>query len=190
MRHRALVLCAAALAAVAAATSGCVALVTIAATALVVPSAPGASGLAAIPPPMLSLYVGAAATCPGLPWTVLAAIGTVESANGSSDAAGVHSGANAAGAEGPMQFEPATFASVAVVGPGGAVPPSPYDPSDAVYSAARLLCRDGAGSPATLPRAIFDYNHSSRYVADVLRLAAGDAQAAVTGATPARAGRR
>ncbi len=58
---------------------------------------------------MLALYQEAAATCSGLPWTVLAAIGTVESDNGQSTLPGVHSGANAAGAEGIMQFEPATF---------------------------------------------------------------------------------
>ncbi len=62
-----------------------------------------------IPPAMLALYQEAAATCPGLPWTVLAAIGTVESDNGQSNLPGVHTGANAAGAEGPMQFLPATF---------------------------------------------------------------------------------
>ncbi len=64
---------------------------------------------ARIPPTMLVLYQEAAATCPGLPWTILAAIGTVESDNGQSNLPGVHNGANAAGAEGPMQFEPATF---------------------------------------------------------------------------------
>ncbi len=55
---------------------------------------------ARIPPAMLSLYEEAAPTCIGLPWTVLAAIGTVESDNGQSNLPGVHSGANAAGAEG------------------------------------------------------------------------------------------
>ena len=109
--------------------------------------APAASGAATaqIPPAMLTLYQQAAATCPGLPWTILAAIGTVESDNGRSNLPGVHSGANSAGAEGPMQFEPATFAAYdAPVPAGGAVPPSPYDPTDAVYAAARLLCADGA----------------------------------------------
>ncbi len=56
---------------------------------------------------MLGLYQEAAATCQGLPWTILAAIGTVESDNGQSSLPGVHGGANAAGAEGPMQFAPA-----------------------------------------------------------------------------------
>jgi hypothetical protein len=58
---------------------------------------------------MLTLYQQAAATCPGLPWTILATIGTIESDNGQSDLPGVHSGANPAGAQGPMQFEPKTF---------------------------------------------------------------------------------
>jgi hypothetical protein len=49
------------------------------------------------------------ATCPGSEWTVLAAIETVESENGTSSLPGVHSGANGAGAEGPMQFEPSIF---------------------------------------------------------------------------------
>jgi hypothetical protein len=71
----------------------------------------GASSAATskIPPAMLTLYVQAASICPGLPWTIPAAIGTVESDNGQFDLPGVRSGTNSAGAEGPMQFEPATF---------------------------------------------------------------------------------
>jgi cell wall-associated NlpC family hydrolase len=136
--------------------------------------APAATSAAssAIPPGMLALYQAAAATCPGLPWTVLAAIGTIESDNGQSDLPGVHSGANAAGAEGPMQFLPETFAEYAdPVPPGGVEPPSPYDPTDAVYAAARLLCVNGASGGADIPGAIFDYNHSSSYVQQVLALA-------------------
>src|SRR5581483_9219181 len=63
---------------------------------------PSATAVATIPAAMLLLYQQAATTCPGLPWTVLAAIGTVESGNGTSNLPGVHSGSNAAGAEGPM----------------------------------------------------------------------------------------
>jgi cell wall-associated NlpC family hydrolase len=136
--------------------------------------APTASSAAttAIPPAMLTLYQQAATICPGLPWTVLAAIGTVESDNGQSDLPGVHSGANSAGAEGPMQFEPATFAAYdEPVPPGGADPPSPYDPTDAVYAAARMLCANGAANGANLAGAIESYNHSSAYVAEVLALA-------------------
>jgi cell wall-associated NlpC family hydrolase len=126
----------------------------------------------AIPAGMLSLYEGAAATCPGLPWTVLAAIGTVESENGTSSLPGVHSGVNGAGAEGPMQFEPATFAAYdEPVPPGGADPPSAYDATDAVYAAARMLCADGAAGGADIPGAVLAYNHSASYVTRVLALA-------------------
>ena len=135
-------------------------------------SAPSSSAVAQIPPAMLALYQQAAATCAGLPWTVLAAIGTVESDNGQSTLPGVHSGANSAGAEGPMQFEPSTFAEYdEPVPPGGANPPSPYDPTDAVYAAARDLCANGAANGANLSAAIYAYNHSSSYVSQVLALA-------------------
>jgi cell wall-associated NlpC family hydrolase len=147
--------------------------------------APVASSAATakIPPAVLALYQGAAATCPGLPWTIVAAIGTVESDNGQSTLPGVHSGANSAGAEGPMQFEPATFAEYdEPVPPGGAAPPSPYDPTDAVYAATRLLCANGGAGGADLSGAVYDYNHSSSYVAQVLALAQTYA-AASTGST-------
>ena len=121
---------------------------------------------------MLTLYQAAAMTCPGLPWTVLAAIGTFESDNGESTLPGVHSGVNSAGAEGPMQFLPDTFAAYDLpVPPGGATPPSPYDAIDAVYAAARLLCANGGAGGADLSGAVYAYNHSRAYVADVLALA-------------------
>jgi soluble lytic murein transglycosylase-like protein len=130
--------------------------------------APGAD----IAPDMLALYRRASATCPGLPFTVLAAVGTVESSNGTSALPGVHAGTNPLGAEGPMQFLPATFAEYALpVPPAGAAPPSPYDPVDAVYAAARLLCANGAVGGADLAGALFAYNHSPRYVAEVLHVA-------------------
>jgi cell wall-associated NlpC family hydrolase len=131
-----------------------------------------AHGLDRIPPAMLELYGNAAASCPGLPWEVLAAIGTVESGNGTSQLPGVHSGANPAGAEGPMQFEPATFAEFDEPVPAGGVsPPNPYDPVDAVFAAARMLCADGAAAPNGLGGAIYAYNHSNAYVAEVLAVA-------------------
>jgi hypothetical protein len=115
-----------------------------------------------IPPGMLVLYRQASATCPGLPFAVLAAVGTVESSNGTSALPGVHAGAN----------PPGTFAEYAQpVPPGGAVPASPYDPVDAVYAAARLLCADGAAGGADVPGALFAYNHSPAYVTEVLRVA-------------------
>ena len=138
------------------------------------PAAGAAAGaVASLPAPMLRLYVEAAGDCPGLPWQVLAAIGTVESANGTADLPGVLNGSNSAGAQGPMQFEPATFAAFSrPVPPGGAYPPNPYDPVDAVYAASRMLCADGAGQPATLGQALFAYNHSQHYVSAVLAAAA------------------
>ena len=152
-----------------------------------VPGGPPASAQATadIPAAMLALYQQAAVTCPGLPWTVLAAVGTVESDNGQSDLPGVHTGSNAAGAEGLMQFLPATFSEYDLpVPPGGARPPSPYDPIDAVYAAARLLCSNGAAAGADVPQAVYAYNHSSSYVDQVMALAQ---QYAATAAVPAAA---
>jgi cell wall-associated NlpC family hydrolase len=140
-------------------------------------SAPSAVASSQIPAAMLALYQTAAVTCPGLPWTVLAAIGTIESGNGTSNLPGVHAGTNSAGAEGPMQFEPATFATYAMPVPvGGEAPPSPYDATDAVYAAARMLCANGASGGAGISAAIFDYNHSAAYVSQVLALAASYGQ--------------
>lgn len=138
---------------------------------------PGASGpsplaLSGIPPDYLLLYQHAARTCPGLDWTVLAGIGEVETDHGQADLPGVRSGANSAGAEGPMQFLPATFAEYSLpVPPGGQDPPSPYDPVDAIYATARMLCADGAANGRDLHGAIFAYNHSENYVAAVLAAA-------------------
>jgi hypothetical protein len=95
---------------------------------------PSVTALNSIPPAYLTLYLAAARTCPGLPWSVLAGIGKVESDHGQSNAPGVRSGANYAGAEGPMQFEPATFARYAV-NAGKPAPLTPYDPADAIYTA-------------------------------------------------------
>jgi cell wall-associated NlpC family hydrolase len=117
------------------------------------------------------MQAAVAAECPGLPWEVLAGIAKVESDFGASTMPGVTSGSNPEGAEGPMQFEPATFRAYATVAPGGAVPASPYDGGDAVYSAARMLCADGGGTPGLLNAAIFAYNHSDAYVAMVLAYA-------------------
>lgn len=112
-----------------------------------------------------SLYVAAAKTCPGLSWTVLAAIGGIESDHGADTAV------STAGAEGPMQFEPATFAQYAVDGDHDGLARID-DPYDAVYTAARMLCQDGAGrgGPA-LTAALFAYNHAVWYPPEVLSLA-------------------
>jgi len=120
-----------------------------------------------IPPDYLVWYMDAAQTCPGLPWSVLAGIGTVESDNGQSHLPGVRSGANFAGAEGPMQFLPSTFGQYA---DGPDEPLSPYDAADAIYTAAAMLCANGArgGSASGIEQAVFAYNHADWYVSEVM----------------------
>jgi membrane-bound lytic murein transglycosylase B len=50
--------------------------------------------------------------------------------------------------------------------------PDIMNPLDAVPSAARLLCADGATTGSKgLSQAIFDYNHAVWYVVEVLELA-------------------
>ncbi|MGW9205662.1 C40 family peptidase [Embleya sp. NPDC055664] len=118
-----------------------------------------------IPPTYLALYQQAAATCPGLSWTILAAIGKVESDHGRSQLPGVQSGANPAGAMGPMQFIPDTWATYNHPIPtGGSNPPSPYNPTNAIYAAANKLCHEGARDNRDLNGAIFRYNHADWYV--------------------------
>ena len=71
-----------------------------------------------------------------------------------------------------MQFEPATFAEYAIRADRSARL-SPYNPEDAIVTAARMLCADGGGSAAGLRGAIFAYNHAHWYVREVQALAAG-----------------
>jgi hypothetical protein len=111
------------------------------------------------------LYKLSASYCPGLSWSVLAAIGQVESGHGR------NSGPSSAGALGPMQFMPATWAAYAVDGDGDGKADimSAYD---AVPAAALYLCRNGAGQGGqALYDAIFAYNHADWYVQKVLALA-------------------
>jgi hypothetical protein len=76
-------------------------------------SASGEASADPIPPAYLALYEQAANTCPSLDWSLLAAVGKVETNHGRAKMAGVLSGANSAGAEGPMQFLASTSASSA-----------------------------------------------------------------------------
>ncbi|WP_053171232.1 NlpC/P60 family protein, partial [Streptomyces sp. SBT349] len=145
-----------------AATAGATAVLGQAtATAGVLPSR---HALADIPPHLLPLYQRAANECPGLPWTVLAAIGKVETDHGRHPTM-----VSTAGAVGPMQFLPDTFAGYdQPVPPGGSDPPTPWDPVNAVHAAARLLCDHGARHNDNLHRAIWHYNHADWYVDQVL----------------------
>jgi hypothetical protein len=137
-------------------------------------SPPSSTARADIPRGYLTLSRRAAPSCPGLPWSVLAAIGKVESDHGRAKLPGVRSGWNHAGAAGPMQF------GIGVGRAGNSWAQfgrdfdrdgrrSVYDPGDAIPAAADYLC--AAGAPRRLEAAIYAYNHSSAYVADVRRLA-------------------
>jgi hypothetical protein len=125
-----------------------------------------ANAPAGVPANWVDLFKESAAKyCPGLPWTVLAAIGEIESGDGAND------GPSSAGAEGPMQFLPSTWAIWGTDGFGPPGPPDIMNPLDAVPAAARLLCAAGGANSATLAGAIFAYNHATWYVNEVLALA-------------------
>jgi hypothetical protein len=154
----------------------------VAAMAVAVPLAASTGGTVAdIPADYLPKYQAAASRCPGLSWSVLAAIGKLESDHGRSRLPGVRSGANSAGARGPMQFLPATFAAYDhPIPPGGARPPSPYNAHDAIHAASNYLCASGAQNSTDLRGAIWAYNHSTAYVNSVLTKAAAYRAAAGT----------
>jgi soluble lytic murein transglycosylase-like protein len=92
----------------------------------------------------------------GVPWQVLAAVNFVESDFGRMRETSV------AGAQGPMQFMPSTWASY---GRGDV-----HDPHAAILGAARFL--RAAGAPADERGALYRYNPSAAYVDAVERYAA------------------
>lgn len=110
----------------------------------------------AAPAPVLLSYYGEAQRRFRVPWNVLAAVNFVESKFGKLRSA------SAAGAQGPMQFIPATWRRY---GLGGNV----HDPHDSILGAANYLRTSGA--PRDLPRALYAYNPSAAYVDAVLRYA-------------------
>jgi cell wall-associated NlpC family hydrolase len=143
-------------------------------TSLIGGGAPSPDAQRDIPPQLLPVYQTAADSCPGLPWPVLAAIGKVETDHGRLQAPGVTSGANFAGAAGPMQIGIGgkagnTWAAYAVDADGGGA--DVYNPVDAIFTAAHYLCQNGASRGADLAGAIFAYNHDDRYVTKVLAIA-------------------
>ena len=118
----------------------------------------------------------------GVPWTILAGIGTVESDNGQTLLPGVHSGSNAFGAAGPMQIGiggaagnvwgglPVHPAGQVVNGVAtdedGGPNASVYDPADAIAGAAKYLLEFQVTTNPSA--AIFAYNHLQSYVQSVL----------------------
>ena len=134
----------------------------------------GAGGpVADIPAEYLVLY-RAAGERYGIDWSILAAIGSIETDHGRSDAPGVKSGVNTYGCcAGPMQFSviprPSTWDQFGGDGNGDGRK-DVYDPADVIPAAARYLRASGA--PRDYRRAIFAYNHAQWYVDQVLAKAA------------------
>jgi len=94
----------------------------------------------------------------GIEWEYLAAINLMETRMGRIV------GDSSAGAQGPMQFLPATWEEDGI-GRGDI-----YDPADAIAAAARYLVR--RGGPADMAEALYGYNNSDSYVNAVEQYAA------------------
>lgn len=114
-----------------------------------------------IPPFLLPVYQAAAVTYQ-VPWTVLAAINSVETDYGR------NTNVSSAGAQGWMQFMPATWKLYGVDANLDGKR-DPYNPADAIFAAARYL--HAAGASEDLRRAVFAYNHADWYVDMVLERA-------------------
>jgi hypothetical protein len=142
----------------------------------------GPSSVAGIPGNLLPIFESAARqfNLGSSGWAYLAAYNDAESTFDTSTLPGVHSGANYAGAAGPMQIGisgTATDNWVTVVGEipsklsGGTTPPSVYDEADAVYGGAALLSRWGA--PAHWAQAERSWNNYAPEISEVNNLVAG-----------------
>ncbi|WP_353952505.1 peptidoglycan DD-metalloendopeptidase family protein [Knoellia sp. S7-12] len=119
---------------------------------------------ATIPARVKALYVAAAMKYQ-LPWTLLAGIGMEETSHGRTTAT------SSAGAQGLMQFMPATFAAHGVDGDGDGRASIRSD-ADSVFSAANYLTQSGVTKgEAGVRKALYAYNHATWYVNDVLHYA-------------------
>jgi hypothetical protein len=111
-----------------------------------------------IPPFLLPIYQAAGIEY-DVPWQVLAAINEIETDYGR------NLSVSSAGAVGWMQFLPSTWKRYGIDANGDGVA-DPYNPVDAIFSAARYL--HAAGASNNLSQAVFAYNHASWYVQSVL----------------------
>lgn len=143
-----------------------------------------------IPEEYIPIYKAAAEEY-SVPWTLLAAHHRIETRFSTMDPL-----LSPAGAEGHMQFMPCTFVGWGYPGCEGLgkgnIPDKdktdpaviqkyggygvdangdgiadPYDIEDAIFSAANYLSKSGAAD-GEIEKAIFHYNHSDKYVEDVL----------------------
>ncbi len=111
-----------------------------------------------IPPFLIPIYQAAGIEYQ-IPWQVLAGINEIETDYGR------NLSVSSAGAVGWMQFLPSTWKEWGVDANGDGVA-DPYNPVDAIFTAARYL--HAAGASGNLAKAIFAYNHASWYVESVL----------------------
>jgi Transglycosylase SLT domain len=117
----------------------------------------GANGIQ--PPAFLIPIYKAAGRRYNVPWQILAAINSIETDYGRDLSV------SSAGGIGWMQFMPQTWLEWAVDADGNGKP-NPYDPRDAIFTAARYLAANGAAH--NLSQAIFAYNHAQWYVDEVI----------------------
>ena len=111
-----------------------------------------------IPPFLLPIYQAAGIQY-NVPWQILAAINEIETDYGR------NLSVSTAGAVGWMQFIPSTWKRYGVDANGDGVA-DPYNPVDAIFSAARYL--HAAGASNNLADAVFSYNHAGWYVQSVM----------------------
>ncbi len=111
-----------------------------------------------IPPFLIPIYQAAGIEYQ-IPWQVLAAINEIETDYGR------NLSVSSAGAVGWMQFLPSTWKEWGIDANGDGVA-DPYNPVDAIFTAARYL--HAAGASTNLSGAIFAYNHAEWYVQSVL----------------------
>ncbi|MGH9164551.1 MAG: lytic murein transglycosylase [Acidimicrobiales bacterium] len=175
------------------------------------PGVPSAQALGDIPTPLLGAYVASAATCPGLRWTVLAAIAKVESDHGRHGGAvldptgdvvppiigvaldGTGGSATVADTDGGRLDGDATWDRA--VGPLQLLPASwarwgrdasgdgRADPDNAfdAIAAAAAYLCGTGGRVDDAAAAVRSYNHSDAYVAQVLAVAASYGDAGAVG---------
>jgi transglycosylase-like protein with SLT domain/peptidase M23-like protein len=111
-----------------------------------------------IPPFLLPIYQAAGIQY-DVPWQILGAINEIETDYGR------NLSVSTAGAVGWMQFMPSTWKRYGVDANGDGIA-DPYNPADAIFSAARYL--HAAGASKSIPQAIFAYNHATWYVQSVM----------------------
>ena len=111
----------------------------------------------------IAQYIGASERY-NVPWEIIAAVHYTETGQ-----RGDTTISSYAGAQGPMQFMPSTFAAYGVDGDGDGLV-SIGDVDDAIYSGANYMAANGANR-GEIVNALFRYNNDMGYVNHVLGIA-------------------